>query len=84
MSRDKKVMLTPRKIQEIKTEAVGQTFLLAAAYLMDEMEYSEDKILELWDGITRYSDAVRDGTINMNKVCKILEKHTGMKVRWNG
>lgn len=83
MSRNKKVVFTPRMIQEIKTEAICQTFLLAATYLMDEMEYSEDRILELWDGISRYADAVRNGTISMNKVCKILEEHTGMKVRWN-
>jgi hypothetical protein len=83
MSKDKRVTITPRKLQEIKTEAIGQTFLLVAAYLMDELNYEEDKILELWDGVSRYSDAIKNKDITMYKVCKILEEHTGMKVRWN-
>lgn len=84
MSRDKRITITPRKLQEIKTEAIGQTFLLVAVYLMDELNYEEDKILELWDGVSRYADAIKTKTISMHKVCKILEEHTGMKVRWNG
>lgn len=84
MSRDKRITITPRKLQEIKTEAIGQTFLLVAVYLMDELNYEEDKILEIWDGVSRYADAIKTKTISMHKVCKILEEHTGMKVRWNG
>ena len=84
MSRDKRITITPRKLQEIKTEAIGQTFLLFAAYLMDELEYSDERILELWDAVARYSDAVKNKDITMNKICKIIEEHTGMKVRWNG
>lgn len=83
MSKDKRITITPRKLQEIKTEAIGQTFLLVAVYLMDEVGYKEDKILEIWDGITRYADAVQNKVITMNRVCKILEEHTGIKVRWN-
>lgn len=84
MSRDKRITITPRKLQEIKTEAIGQTFLLVAAYLMDELEYSDEKIVELWGGVSRYADAVKSKDITMNKICKIIEEHTGMKVRWNG
>lgn len=83
MSKQKKVMMTPHKVEEIKREAIGQTYLLVAAYLMDELGYSEDKILEIWGGITKYADAVRDKDITMKHICKILEEHTGMKVRWN-
>lgn len=84
MSRNKKIEITPHKLDEIKKEAIGQTYLLVAAYLMDELKYSDDKIIELWDGITRYADAVRNKDISMRKVCAILEEHTGLKVRWNG
>lgn len=84
MSRNKKVTLTPRKIQDIKLEAIMQTMLLSASYLMDEMDYSEDRIVAYWDGVSRYSQAVREHDITMFKVCEILKEHTGMNVRWNG
>lgn len=84
MSRDKKTTFTARKLEEVKKEAVGQTFLLVAAYLMDELDYDEKKILDLWDGITRYSEAIDKKLLTMGKVCYIIEKHTGLKVRWNG
>ena len=84
MSRNKKIEITPRRLDEIKMEAIGQTYLLVAAYLMDELQYSEDKIIELWDGVTRYADAVRNKDISMQRICQILEEHTGLKVRWNG
>ena len=84
MSRDKRTTITPRKLEEIKKEAIGQTFLLVAAYLMDELDYDEQKIIDLWDGVTRYSEAINKNLLTMGAVCYILEKHTGMKVRWNG
>ena len=83
MSRNKKVMLTPRKVEDIKLEAIMQTMLLAASYLMDELDYSEDRLLAFWAGVTRYSQAVKDHDITMNKVCLILKEHTGLEVRWN-
>ncbi len=83
MSRDKKITMTPRKVEEIKRQAIGQTYILCACYLMDELDYSEDKILEVWDGIARYADAIKSKDITMNRVCKILSEHTGMNVRWN-
>ena len=83
MSKYKKIELTPRKLDEIKMQAIGQTYILFAVYMMDELDYSEDKILEVWDAIARYADAVKEKTITMNKICTILEEHTGMKVRWN-
>ena len=84
MSRDKRITITPRKLEEIKKEAIGQTYILCAAYLMDELDYSEDKIVEVWNGITRYAEAIRNKDITMNKICKILSEKTGMNVRWNG
>ena len=84
MSKNKKVMITPRKIEDIKLDAIMQTMLLSASYLMDEMNYSEERIMQYWDGVARYSQAVKDHDITMLKVCQIIEEHTGLKVRWNG
>ena len=83
MSKYKKVEVTPRKIEEIKLDAIMQTMLLGACYLMDELEYSGDRICEFWDGVVRYSKAVSDHDITMAKVCLILKEHTGLEIRWN-
>lgn len=83
MSRDKKKTLTPRKIQEIKTEAMGQAMILTIAYLMDELSYDEDKCLAVWEGVARYAEAVDDKLITMQKVCDIINNATGLQIRWN-
>lgn len=83
MSRDKKKTLTPRKIQEIKTEAMGQAMILTIAYLMDELSYDEDKCLAIWEGVARYAEAVDGKLITMQKVCDIINNATGLQIRWN-
>lgn len=83
MSREKKRTLTPRKIEEIKVEAMGQAMILTIAYLMDELDYDDEKCVEIWEGVARYAEAVRDKTISMRKVCDIINKATGLDIRWN-
>lgn len=80
----KKTVLTASQYRAMKTEALGQCFLLTAAYLMEEMEKPAEEICELWDGVARYAEAVDKKYITMERVCKILSEHTGLDVHWNG
>lgn len=82
--KDKRVVLTQAKVREIKAEALGQCFILVAAYMMEEMDKPADEICELWDGVARYADAVDQKLITMSKVCQILSDHTEMNIKWNG
>lgn len=84
MSKYKKITITPRKLDEIRTEILGQAMILHIAYLMDELGYDEQKCLEVWDGVSRYSEALKTKTITMHKVCAIINEHTGLNIRWNG
>ena len=83
--KNKRTMLTPRKLEEIYAEATGQMFLLACGYVMDELDYDADKICDFWAGLARYCEAVKDKTISMRKVCDIINANVkGANVRWNG
>lgn len=82
-SKYKKVEITPKKLQAIKMEAIGQTMVLTIAYLMDELGYDEDRCLDVWDGVARYADAIDEKLITMNKICDIINEHTGLNIHWN-
>lgn len=84
MSKYKKITITPRKLDEMRTEILGQAMILHIAYLMDELGYDEQKCLDVWDGVARYSEALKTKTITMHKVCQIINEHTGLNIRWNG
>lgn len=82
MSRYKKIELTPRKIDEIAKEASAKAMILFAAYLMDDEDFNAERICEVWDGVTRYADAVDKKLISLDKVCGIINNYTGLKIRW--
>lgn len=81
--KNKKVELTPRKVKEIKTEAMGQAMILTIAYLMDELDFDEDRCLEIWEGVSRYAEAVDTKLLSMRKICDIINANTGLNIRWN-
>lgn len=83
MSRNKKVEITPRKLQEIRQDVVGQTMILTLAYLMDDEDFDSERLLGVWDGVTRYAEAVDSHLISLRKVCDIINKSTGLGIRWN-
>lgn len=83
MSRNKKIEITPRKLQDIRQDVVGQTMILTLAYLMDDEDFDNDRLLGVWDGVTRYASAIDSHLISLNKVCDIINDSTGLKIRWN-
>ena len=83
MSKYKKIEITPRKLDEIKRDIAGQTMILTLGYLMDDMDYDPDKLIEVWSGLSRYAEAVNSHLISLDKVCKIINENTGLEIRWN-
>lgn len=87
-AKEKYIPMSKHKMMEIvnkaKMSAVEQTMILVAAYLMEEPEfnYSDERICELWEGISRWSEAVKDHTISCQKVCEIIKEQTGLEIHW--
>ena len=82
-TKNKRVEITPAKLNEIKVDVAVQTQILMLSWLMDEFGYDRDKIVEAWDGVARYADAVKEKIISMDKVCNIINEHTGLNIKWN-
>lgn len=82
--KNKRVEITPRKLNEMKIDAMGQAFILSSAYLMDELDYDPEKIIDFWNGVCRYSEAIETKLITIHKVVDIINENTGLNVRWNG
>lgn len=82
--KNKRVEITPKKLEEIKSDAAEQVLILTLAYLMDEWDYDADRIVRIYLGISRYASAVKEKTISMNTICDIINKNVeGMNLRWN-
>lgn len=82
MSRYKKVEMTPRKVDELARQASAKAMILFAAYLMEDEDFTPERICEVWDGVTRYASAVDDKLISLRKICEIINEHTGLNIRW--
>ena len=83
MSRYKKVEITPKKLEDIKKDVAGQTLILVIGYMMDEMDYDADHLIDIWNGVSRYAEAVDSKLISLNKVCDIINQNTWLGIRWN-
>lgn len=74
------ITVTQRDLQRLQERATARALILAASYLMDDFEYDPDAILDFWDGISRYAEAIDQKLISIQKVTQIIEEHTGLKL----
>ena len=74
------ITLTQRDITRIREEATARALVLATAYLMDDMDYDEDRLRDFWDGVARYADAIDTKLISINTVTQLIEEHTGLSL----
>jgi len=72
------VTLTQKDITRIREEATARALVLATAYLMDEMDYDEDRLIGFWEGVSRYAKAIDTKIISLRTVTRIIEDHTGL------
>ena len=80
MSKPKKVELTPRKLRELKSEITNKCVILMAACAMDSLQLNKDQIVEFATDFQRYSEAVEDHIITLQKVQDILEEEIGLRI----
>lgn len=74
------VTLTQKDIMKIREEATARALVLATAYLMDDMDYDEDRLLDFWDGVARYANAIDTKLISIRTVTDLIEEHTGLSL----
>ena len=70
-----------KQIRKIEQETWQKCLILSAAFLMDELDYSDERIIEYWDSMTNYMDAIDSHLITMDQVCDIIKDHTGLDLK---
>lgn len=80
-----RIELTEKKLNRIKDEitnkVTGQALLLVTAFCAEEYNLDDDGVIELWDSLSRWSEAINDHLITLKTVQKIVEDHTGTQIR---
>lgn len=69
---------------ELKQTTTSVTILLVLAYLMEEPEfnYSGEKLVEMFEKISVWSENIKEHMISVKAIAKIVEEKTGMVVEW--
>lgn len=80
-----KYTLSDKQLKKIKAdvtaEAVTKTGMLYLAALA-EMGWNEDQIVELFETVSRYAQYIDDHIVKINQVQEIIERKTGIVVKW--
>lgn len=76
----KTITISKTQLRKHDDEIVQKMIILSAAYLMDEMDYSDDRIVDYWEGLTRYAEAIDEKLITIRQVNNIIEEKTGLKL----
>jgi len=82
MSKDKKNVYTPSDIRRMQEEMSAKTVCLVLATLMDEFDFGKPELEGFVERFCRYNDAVNTHLITIQTVAKIVEKQTGVKMKW--
>lgn len=72
------VVLYKRDFDRIKMNVTDEVLTLLLGYLMDDLDYDEDRILEVFEGVSRYHKAVKDHLITIKQIKKIIKEKTGL------
>lgn len=82
VSRKNTIPMSLAQLRNRDKKIVKKMMLLFAAFEMEELGCKEDKIIELWDGLSTYVNAIDTHLITMNTVSDIVYEYTGMRVKW--
>ena len=73
----------PEKQRAVNSmKAVKRTLIMVAAYLMEELDWDDDRLCEFYDAIVRWCDAVDKHWISIDQVIKIINEKTGATIKW--
>ena len=75
----KPIITTRKDLDRLHQEVVKESFILAAAYLVDEEGYDEDQIIDFWQSLIRWADAIDQHLITIETVTEIIKRSTGLK-----
>lgn len=73
------IIMSQQEFKKYQENFVKQNLVLSAAYLMDVEGYDEDQIVDYWESITRWVDAIDKHVITLRTVQDIIEKTRGLK-----
>lgn len=63
-------------------KAVKRVLVLSAAYLMEEQDWDDDRLVEYYNAICRWCDAIDTHMISVQQVIDIVNEKTGATIRW--
>ena len=63
-------------------KAVKRVLVLSAAYLMEEADWDDNDLVEYYEGICRWSDAIDSHLIQIQQVIDIINEKTGATIKW--
>lgn len=81
----KRIELTESKLNRLKEDitasATEQALLLVTAFCTEEYGLDDSGVVELWETLSRWCEALSDHTITLNTVKKIIEEQTETEIR---
>lgn len=81
----KRIELTESKLKRLKEDITAQctehALLLVTAFCAEEYQLDDNGVVELWDALGRWCEAINEHTISIHTVRKIIEAQTQTKIR---
>lgn len=62
--------------------AVKRVLILSSAYLMEEEGWDDEKLVDYYEAIERWSEAIDSHLITIQKVVEMINEKTGAEIRW--
>ena len=73
-------LLYKRDIRKMEMDIAHKMQVLLLSYLMDELDYDADKIIEVNAAMNRYLEAIEEKLITVRTVEQIIEENTGLHI----
>ena len=65
-----------------RNRAIQRMLVLSAAYLMEEQDWDDDRLIDYYEAMCRWSDAIDTKLITIQKVIDMVNEKTGAEIRW--
>ena len=65
-----------------RERTIQRMLLLTGAYLMEEYDWDDERLVEYYNKIAEWSDAIDKHLITCKQVAEIINNQTGAQIRW--